>query len=74
MHTIPVQPRHTPTSVGALMDPGFLRQAVNDMVATTDAEGPQVPSVGDMLKAGALRCAAGLRQLRQRIADSAHRA
>jgi len=56
------------------MDPGFLRQAVNDMVATTDAEGPQVPSVGDMLKAGALRCAAGLRQLRQRIADSAHRA
>jgi hypothetical protein len=56
------------------MDPEFLRQAVNDMVATTDAEGPQVPSVGDVLKASALRCAAALGQLRQRIAASAHRA
>ena len=55
MHTIPVRPRHTPTSVGALMDPGFLRQAVNDMVATTDAEGPEVPSLIDTLKAAALR-------------------
>ena len=55
MHTVPVQPRHTPTSVGALMDPGFLRQAVNDMVATTDAEGPEVPSLVDTLKAAVLR-------------------
>jgi len=37
------------------MDPGFLRQAVNDMVATTDAEGPEVPSLIDTLKAAALR-------------------
>ena len=44
MHTVPVQPRHTPSSVGALMDPVFLRQAVNDMVATTDAEGPEAVS------------------------------
>ena len=61
MHTVPVQPRYTPTSVGALMDPEFLRQAVNDMVATTDAEGPQVPSFGDVLKAAALRVIATLR-------------
>ena len=61
MHTVPVQPRHTPTSVGALMDPVFLRQAVNDMVATTDAEGPQVSSIGDLLKAAALRLVATLR-------------
>jgi len=37
------------------MDPGFLRQAVNDMVATTDAEGPEVPSLMDTLKAAVLR-------------------
>ena len=43
------------------MDPVFLRQAVNDMVATTDAEGPQVPSLGDMLKAAALRVITTLR-------------
>ena len=61
MHTVTVQPRHTPTSVGALMDPVFLRQAVNDMVATTDAEGPQVPSVSDLVKAAALRVVATLR-------------
>ena len=64
MHTVPVQPRHTPTSVGALMDPVFLRQAVNDMVATTDAEGPQVPSLGDALRAAALRVIATLRHRR----------
>lgn len=74
MHTVPVQPRYTPTSVGALMDPGFLKQAVNDMVATTDAEGPQIPSVGDALKTAASHFAAALAQLRQRIVDSAHRA
>ncbi|HKW82517.1 MAG TPA: hypothetical protein VJN68_02090 [Burkholderiaceae bacterium] len=73
MHTVPVQPRHTPTSVGALMDPGFLRQAVNDMVATTDAEGPQVPSVGDVLKAGTRRLAAALAALGHRLAHPAHR-
>ena len=61
MHTVSVQPRHTPTSVGALMDPVFLRQAVNDMVATTDAGGPQVPSIGDVLKAAGLRFIAALR-------------
>jgi hypothetical protein len=61
VHTVPVQPRHTPTSVGALMDPVFLRQAVNDMVATTDAEGPQIPSIGDALKTAALRVIAALR-------------
>ena len=64
MHTVPVQPRHTPTSVGALMDPVFLRQAVNDMVATTDAEGPRVPSLGDVLRAAALRVIATLRHRR----------
>ena len=74
MHTVPVQPRYTPTSVGALMDPGFLRQAVNDMVATTDAEGPQVPSVGDALRATAHRFGEALGHLRHRIADSVHHA
>ena len=43
------------------MDPVFLRQAVNDMVATTDAEGPQIPSIGDALKMAALRVIAALR-------------
>ena len=74
MHTVPVQPRYTPSSVGALMDPGFLRQAVNDMVATTDAEGPQIPSIGDALKAAAFRCGETLGHLRHRLADSVHRA
>jgi len=61
VHTVPVQPRYTPTSVGALMDPMFLKQAVTDMVATTDAEGPQVASIGDVLKATAQRVIATLR-------------
>ncbi len=61
MHTVQVKPRYTPTSFGAPMDPEFLRQAVNDMVATTDAEGPLVPSMGDVLKAAALRLLAELR-------------
>jgi len=74
VHTVPVQPRHTPTSVGALMDPEFLRQAVNDMVATTDAEGPQIPSIGDAFKAAAFRLGAALGHLRHRIVDSVHRA
>jgi hypothetical protein len=43
------------------MDPVFLRHAVNDMVATTDAEGPQIPSIGDLVKATALRVIATLR-------------
>ena len=64
MHTVPVQPRHTPTSIGALMDPVFLRHAVNDMVATTDAEGPQVPSLGDVLRSAALRVVSTLRRRR----------
>jgi hypothetical protein len=38
MHPVRFRTHYTPTSVGALMDPGFLRHAVNDMVATTDAQ------------------------------------
>jgi hypothetical protein len=30
MYTHPTQPHYTPSSVGALMDPGFLRSAVID--------------------------------------------
>ncbi len=30
MYTHPTQPHYTPSSVGALMDPGFLRGAVID--------------------------------------------
>jgi len=69
MHTVPVQPRHTPSSVGALMDPVFLRQAVNDMVATTDAEGPEVPSLADRLRAAALRFGALLHHPQERRAE-----
>jgi hypothetical protein len=30
MYTRPTEPHYTPSSVGALMDPGFLRSAVID--------------------------------------------
>ena len=56
------------------MDPGYLRQAVNDMVATTDAEVPQMPSIGDALRAAAFRFGETLEHLRHRVADSVHRA
>lgn len=44
MHAIRLRARYTPTSVGALMDPGFLRKAVNDMIATTDEEEHEEPA------------------------------
>jgi hypothetical protein len=36
MHPVRFRAQYTPTSVGALMDPVFLRRAINDMVTTTD--------------------------------------
>lgn len=37
MHSVRYQTRAAPTWVGALMDPEFLRGAINDVVTTADA-------------------------------------
>jgi hypothetical protein len=66
MHAVPIHPRYTPTSVGALMDPVFLRRAVNDMAADTtpsDAQVPLAPSTLDLIERCAARLAAAVAHL-----------
>jgi len=61
MRTAPI---HTPTSVGALIDPVFLKRAVDDTGAnTTDAEEPEAPSTRAALQRCARRLAAALSHL-----------
>jgi len=45
MHAHPVQPHYAPTSVGALMDPAFLRNAVIDANGDRRAESTASPSL-----------------------------
>jgi len=45
MHAHQVQPHYAPTSVGALMDPAFLRNAVIDANGDRRAESPASPSL-----------------------------
>jgi hypothetical protein len=50
MHPVRFRARFSPSSVGALMDPAFLRRAVNDMVATTDAGEGRAPGPGPLTR------------------------
>ena len=52
MHSPHSHPHYAPSSVGALMDPGFLRRAVDDAEAQGHAQRSRVP-----LPKSAWRCA-----------------
>ncbi len=44
MHSPNSHPHYAPSSVGALMDPGFLRRAVDDAESQGRAQQAQVPA------------------------------
>lgn len=62
MHAHQAQPHYAPSSVGALMDPAFLRAAVNDANGDRRAESTPSPTLRLRWRAAMHAVAAALRR------------